>query len=169
MNGTKINLVKRSLKILVDMMDPKDRISLILFSNSANLLYDLNYLTPENKLKLKELIDNIVASGGTNIASGLEIAVEILKKEKDNKTTEEGRSSSIILLSDGQDNFMDDEKLGEELKSLTKGHGLSFTLNTFGYGDDHDPKIMNKLANLRDGSFFSLKIMIKSENISSLF
>ena len=135
MNGTKINLVKRSLKILVDMMDPKDRISLILFSNSANLLYDLNYLTPENKLKLKELIDNIVASGGTNIASGLEIAVEILKKEKDNKTTEEGRSSSIILLSDGQDNFMDDEKLGEELKSLTKGHGLSFTLNTFGYGE----------------------------------
>ena len=31
---------------------------------------------------------------------------------------------------------------------------LSFTLHTFGYGDDHDAKLMNKLANLRDGSFF---------------
>ena len=49
---------------------------------------------------------------------------------------------------------MNDIQLGEKLKSLTKGEGLSFTLNTFGYGYDHDPKIMNKLANLRDGSFF---------------
>ena len=49
---------------------------------------------------------------------------------------------------------MDDIRLGEKLKSLTKGEKLSFTLNTFGYGYDHDPKIMNRLANLRDGSFF---------------
>ena len=135
MCGEKINLVKESLKILVDMMDQKDRIALVLFSSEAKLYYDINYLTQENKSKIKELINNINASGGTNIASGLEIAVEILKKQKENKTIEEGRSSSIILLSDGQDNFMDDEKLGEELKSLTKGHGLSFTLNTFGYGE----------------------------------
>jgi hypothetical protein len=27
-------------------------------------------------------------------------------------------------------------------------------LNTFGYGYDHDTKIMNRLANLRDGSFY---------------
>jgi len=154
MCGEKIHLVKESLKILVDMMDQKDRIALVLFESEAKLYYDINYLTPENKSKIKELINNIHASGGTNIASGLEIAVEILKKQKENKTIEEGRSSSIILLSDGQDNKMDDAQLGEKLKSLTKGEGLSFTLNTFGYGYDHDPKIMNKLANLRDGSFF---------------
>ena len=154
MCGEKISLVKESLKILVDMMDPKDRIALVLFENEAKLYYDINYLTPENKPKIKDLINNINASGGTNIASGLEIAVEILKKQKENKTIEEGRSSSIILLSDGQANNMDDTHLGDKLKSLTNGEGLSFTLNTFGYGYDHDPKIMNKLANLRDGSFF---------------
>ena len=37
---------------------------------------------------------------------------------------------------------------------MTKGLGLSFTLNTFGYGDDYDSQIMNKLASIRDGSFF---------------
>ena len=154
MRGKKINLVKESLKILVDMMDQKDRIALVLFSSEAKLYYDINYLTQENKSKIKDLINNINASGGTNIASGLEIAVEILKKQKENKNIEEGRSSSIILLSDGRDNNMNDIQLGDKLKSLTKGEGLSFTLNTFGYGYDHDPKIMNKLANLRDGSFF---------------
>ena len=97
MCGEKISLVKESLKILVDMMDPKDRIALVLFENEAKLYYDINYLTPENKSKIKDLINNINASGGTNIASGLEIAVEILKKQKENKNIEKGRSSSIIL------------------------------------------------------------------------
>ena len=154
MSGGKIHLVRESLKVLIDMMDPKDRIALVLFSSDAQLYYDLNYLTSENKSKLKNLIDRINASGGTNIASGLYIAVDILKKEKNETTTKTGRSSSVLLLSDGQDNYLNDEQLGERLKSFTKGEGLSFTLNTFGYGYDHDPKIMNKLASLRDGSFF---------------
>ena len=155
MEGEKIEQVRESLKILIDMMEQKDRIALVLFSESAELLYDLNYLDEKNKSKVKDLIEKIEAGGGTNIASGLEIAVEILKKEKKKENTDEdGRSSSIILLSDGCDNYLDDIQIGEKLKSLTKGEGLYFTLNTFGYGYDHDTKIMNRLANLRDGSFY---------------
>ena len=155
MDGEKIHLVRESLKILVDMMDAKDRIALVLFDQSATLYNNLEFLSKENKTKIKEKIGQIAARGGTNIASGLQVAVDILKNEKKRpKENEEERSSSIILLSDGCDNYMDDIQLGEKLKSLTKGENLSFTLNTFGYGYDHDPKIMNKLANLRDGSFF---------------
>ena len=40
------------------------------------------------------------------------------------------------------------------MKSLTEGEDLNFTLNTFGYGYDQDTKIMNRLANLRDGSYY---------------
>ena len=154
MDGEKIHLVKESLKILVDMMDEKDRIALVLFDQNATLYFNLDFLSKENKTKLKEKIGEIQARGGTSIASGLQVAVDILKKEKKNSKENDIRSSSIILLSDGCDNYMDDIQLGEKLKSLTKGENLSFTLNTFGYGYDHDPKIMNKLANLRDGSFF---------------
>ena len=74
-----------------------------------------------------------------------------MKKEKNNK---EGRSSSIILFSDGCDNYFDDVELGEKLKSLTKGEDLYFTLNTFGFGYDHNTKIMKRLANLRNGSYY---------------
>ena len=154
MEGEKIKLVKESLKILVDMMEEKDRIALVLFDQKAKLYFNLDYLTKENKDKLKAQIEKIEASGGTNIASGLQIAVEILKQQKENHKENEERSSTVLLLSDGCDNYLNDTQLGEKLKSLTKGANLSFTLNTFGYGYDHDPKIMNKLANLRDGSFF---------------
>ena len=133
------------------MMDNNDRLALILFNSESNLYFDLNYLTDETKKDLKNRISLIDSNGGTNILSGLEKAIEILKKEKNNN---DNRVSSILLLSDGCDNYSDDISLAESLKKLTKGFGLSFTLNTFGYGYDHDPKIMNKLANLRDGSFF---------------
>ena len=152
MCGEKIDLVKKSLKILVKLMDKNDRLALILFESNASIYFDLDYMTDKTKQNLIMKIDEISASGGTDILSGLEKAVEILKKEKESKN--DNRVSSIILLSDGCDNNKNDIQLGEALKNLTKGQNLSFTLNTFGYGNDHDPKIMNRLANIRDGSFF---------------
>jgi hypothetical protein len=37
---------------------------------------------------------------------------------------------------------------------LTKNKDLNFTLNSFGYGSDHDPQILKRLSNIRDGTFF---------------
>ena len=142
--------VKESIKTLLNLIEEKDRICLILFNERATNYYDLNYATKENKEDLIENIGNIEAGGGTNILSGLQIAIDVLKKESNNTEN----VSTILLLSDGCDNYSNDIKLADSLKQLTKGFGLSFTLNTFGYGVDHDAKIMNKLANLRDGSFF---------------
>ena len=148
--GEKIRYVRDSLKILLDLMDKQDRICLILFNDSARNYFDLNYLTEQNKKILIKKINEIYAYGGTNILSGLELAVDVIKKQCNNQST----SSTILLLSDGCDNYLNDEQIANSLKRKTKGLGLSFTLNTFGYGNDHDAKNMNKLANLRDGSFF---------------
>ena len=150
MNGTKIEQVKESLKILINLMDEKDRICLILFNSTAENYFDLNYLTKQNKKILTDRVNQISATGGTSILSGLQEAIQVLKKH----CNKEKNVSSILLLSDGIDNDLDNIELAELLKNLTKGLGLSFTLNTFGYGDDHDAIIMNKLASIRDGSFF---------------
>ena len=150
MMGEKIYQVKESLKILISLMEEKDRLCLILFNSSAENFFNLEFLTKKNKEILEGKINQINAHGGTNILSGLKMAVEVIK----NQTYNEKRVSSILLLSDGCDNYSNDIELANSLKQLTKGLGLSFTLHTFGYGDDHDAKVMNKLANLRDGSFF---------------
>ena len=150
MCGEKISQVRETLKILVQLMDEKDRICLILFNNQAEIFYNLDYLTKAKKKALINKIDEIDSGGGTNILSGLTKAIDVLKSITNSKDS----VSSVLLLSDGCDNYSNDIQLADSLKNLTKGLGLSFTLNTFGYGDDHDAKIMNKLANIRDGSFF---------------
>lgn len=156
MRGFKIKQVKESLKILIDLMDSNDRIALIVFHKYSTTLFHLQYLTEKNKNNLKQIIDCIETNPGTNILSGLTIAVEILKKEKFMKNNKD-RVSSVILLSDGLDMYHNDIQLANSLKNMTKGQDLSFTLHTFGYGNKYDAKIMNKLAAIRDGSFYYVK------------
>ena len=152
MKGQKLYQVKESLKILIDLMDEKDRLALILFNRKASIYFNLEYITKEKKNLLKTEIDEIYTNRGTNILSGLEKAIEILKKEKNEVNI--NRVFSVLLLSDGCDTYNNEIQLANSLKEMTKGFDLSFTLHTFGYGYYYDEKIMNKLANLRDGSFY---------------
>ena len=158
MMGEKIKLVKQSLKVLLEMMGEKDKLGLVLFNHDSEKLLDLTYTTPENKKNIINLIDKIQARGGTYILSGLEKAIEMFKSSSNQKTnTDKFISSAIILLSDGMDNRMNHEEIGKGLKDLTKNFNLGFTLHAFGYGNDHDPKIMNTLATIRDGTFYFVK------------
>lgn len=160
MEGEKIKLVKQSLKLLLEMMGDNDKLGLVLFNHYSQMLLDLTYTTTENKKNIINLINSIEAGGGTYILGGLEIAVNMLEKssiQSKSKVIEKNKeniSSAIILLSDGMDSRMDHIEIGNGLKDLTKKLDLGFTLHTFGYGKDHDPKIMNTLATLRDGSFY---------------
>ena len=142
MAGAKIELVKKSLKVLVQLMDKNDRLALILFNDSGKLFLDLNYITEEQKSHYINKIDEINSEGGTSIITGLEIAINIIEKDID--INKPNRACSILLLSDGCDNDLNDFEIGQRLKNLTKGKHLNFTLNTFGYGNDHDPRIMKK-------------------------
>jgi Mg-chelatase subunit ChlD len=170
MKNQKLKLVKESLKSLITFMDEKDRLALILFNDKATEYLKLSFLTKETKKNYISKIDKITSRGGTNILSGLEKAVNILKEEKlkeqnnINNEPQNIRVKSLMLLSDGNDNDYNDIEIADGLKNLTKGFNLSFTLHTFGYGEDYDTKIMSRLANLRDGSFFMVEQLDKVQD-----
>ena len=168
MKGQKLSHVKLSLKSIISFMTPKDRLCIILFNDDANVYLDLSFMTEDTKKKYLEKIEKITAKGGTNILRGLKKAIEILKEDKKNENNnepmEEKRVKTIMLLSDGYDNDYDTEEIVDEIKKITKGQHLSFTLHTFGYGDDFDSKLMSKLALIRDGSFFSVEDINKIQD-----
>ena len=78
-------------------------------------------------------------------------------------------SSSIILLSDGMDNRMDHEEIGKGIRDMTKNFNSVFSLHTFGYDNDHAPKIMNTLQQFEIVAFIMFKNIKKSQNISLMF
>ena len=49
MAGSKINLVKKSLNILIELMDQNDRLGLVLFNQRGGKFFDFHYLNKDNK------------------------------------------------------------------------------------------------------------------------
>ena len=77
MCGEKIYQVRESLKILISLMEEKDRLCLILFDDEAENYFNLEFLTKKNKEILEEKINQIDSRGGTNILSGLKMGISL--------------------------------------------------------------------------------------------
>lgn len=98
MSGTKINLVKDTLKLLLDLLNEKDRLSLITFSSTAYRLGGLKKVNSQNKNQFLAQINGIAAGGGTSIGNGMSLAFKTLLEKK-----YKNQVNSIFLLSDGLD------------------------------------------------------------------
>ena len=94
MSGTRRNNAVSAAKEVVSKMKPGDRCAIIKFTTSATILQDF---TDDAEL-LNAAIDKLNASGGTNIANGINKAVELF-----DVTDNDSRQKYIILLSDGGD------------------------------------------------------------------
>ena len=105
-------------------------------------------------------MNNKLKPGGTtNIGKGLFVALKILADRRYKNPV-----TSVFLLSDGEDDKGEDyiEGVVEEWKGRTG----AYTLNTFGFGKDHDSDLMTCLADDGDGNFY---FIARNEDIGTYF
>ena len=98
-SDNRMNLVKESLKYLVNLMNSQDNLAIVTFSSSSSKLFDLTQMTEDNKKLVIPKIEALRANGGTNIYSGLTKGLDLITKDY----SSEDRVASMILLSDGID------------------------------------------------------------------
>jgi len=79
----------------------------------------------------------LAAGGGTEISTGLELAVEVAERRRQRNPV-----SAILLLTDGQDGISRGRLPG--LVDRAKAAGCS--LYTFGFGADHDSALLSSIA-----------------------
>ena len=154
--GTPIELVKNSLEYLVNISNSTDNLAMVTFSSNSRVVHNLTRMTEENKTLFLESITNLMASGGTNILSGLRKGLELLSH---NYSSGE-RIASMILLSDGDDNIYNGIELAEMFRDLIKDQNKSdyiFTLHSFGYGVYYDYVMLKEIALVKDGAYFHIK------------
>ena len=158
MSGQKIELVKETLNYLLTLLNENDRLCLIEFQSYANRIIPLTRCSKKNNSSLQRNINSIKATGGTSIDAGMSLAFKAIKDRKYvNQVT------SIFLLSDGLDDGAQ-TKVQNSLNNF-KLEG-SFTINTFGFGSDHDPVLMSDIAKLKDGSFYYVE---KLDTVDEMF
>lgn len=79
MSGQKLDLVKETMRYLIETLTPADRLSIITFENYAERICGLKCITPENIPAFDGYITGISSRGGTNINSGLNLALKTIR------------------------------------------------------------------------------------------
>jgi uncharacterized protein with von Willebrand factor type A (vWA) domain len=77
MSGDKIQLVRDTMKFLLETLTPDDRLCIITFNDRGRRINGLKRVTKENMAILESNIGGLNAGGGTNINSGLNLALRI--------------------------------------------------------------------------------------------
>ncbi|BAT94480.1 uncharacterized protein HKW66_Vig0191700 [Vigna angularis] len=159
MAGTKLALLKRAMGFVIQNLGSNDRLSVIAFSSTARRLFPLCRMTDSGRQQALQAVNSLVANGGTNIAEGLRKGAKIMEDRK-----EKNPVASIILLSDGQDNYTVNGSGTNQpqpnyqflLPTSISGDdssGFQIPVHAFGFGADHDASLMHSISEISGGTF----------------
>lgn len=177
MSGSKLSLLKRAVKFVIQNLGPSDRLSIVVFSSSARRIFPLRRMSDRGREDATLAVDSLSSNGGTNIVEGLKKGVRVLDERRERNPV-----SSIILLSDGKDTynlrnvnhsqsqqsqtFTNSEQVSEFLKelpvSICPSNGAEtrdeprppmIPVHTFGFGADHDSASMHAISDSSGGTF----------------
>lgn len=142
---SKITWVKKSFKTFIEKMRADDVVSLIVYSNDGEIIFEGLHGTVEDKQKAIQLIDSIVPKGQTNILSGIQLAYKAVESRLDNN-----KKNIIVLLTDGVNNVGSKQDILNFIETF-KEKGIF--LSTFGLGKDYDHELLNNMSKKAEGSY----------------
>jgi len=146
----KMSYVKQGLHLLVDSMDPGDRLALVRYDTEVHVLSSLQ--DAADATALHSLVDGLTPDGATNFYEGLETGLQMALDSSDGE-----REGRVIMLSDGQPTagpYTDDTNI-IDMADVYIGDGVGLT--TIGVGLDFNVDLMRGLAERGAGNFYFLE------------
>ncbi|MFO1010464.1 MAG: von Willebrand factor type A domain-containing protein [Planctomycetota bacterium] len=142
----KLPLLVRSMKLLVEQLDGRDRIAMVVYAGASGVV--LPSTTCDYKSVIVNALDALQAGGSTNGAAGIELAYQIAQAN----FTQEGQNR-VILCTDGDFNVgvTDDGSLVRMIEEKRKS-GVFLSVLGFGTGNTKDAK-MELLADKGNGNY----------------
>ena len=157
----KLPSVKRSIQLMLELLSPEDRLSLVTFSDDSKTFLNRVVPTPQEREATLYRINNLTADGSTNMSAGLLEARSLVEPAST------GRKQGLILLTDGHANIgvHTEEGLIEILKRIqTESPGVSLT--TVAYGVDHNSEMLTNLAKAGGGAY---NVVQNLEDVATVF
>ena len=146
----KMDKLKSSIRRLVMMLREVDVLTMIAYNSDS---WELLPPTPVNDNQaIIALVDSLKPYGYTNGVKGLETAYESLEKQ-----LIQGGNNQLIIATDGKFNS---SKFSEKdaIQMVKDNSNKGIVLSIIGFGEDKEAaRLMNKLADLGDGSFLQVK------------
>ncbi len=164
----KLPLLKNAFKLLVNQLDEKDRIAMVVYAGSSGLVLPS---TPGNeKEKILGALNALAAGGSTAGAAGIQLAYQIAQENFLKKG-----NNRVILATDGDFNVGISSESGlVDLIEEKRKSGIFLSVLGFGTGNYQDSK-MELLADKGNGNYayidnlFEAKKVLVNEFSGTLF
>ncbi len=143
----RLELVKRSLELLVEQLGHRDRVSIVVYGSDARVVLEP---TPGNEQGIiLQAIHSLHPEGATNAEAGLRLGYQMAARAFDG----EG-NNRVILCSDGVAN-VGNTGAGSILESIERyARESNITLTTIGFGmGNYNDVLMEQLADKGDGFY----------------
>jgi Ca-activated chloride channel family protein len=149
MAGEKIEHARAAVAELLAALGPQDRFALVTYSDGAAVSIPLIRTTDAGEWSAT--VAGIQPEGGTNMASGLDLGLDLIGRVR-----EDGRVPHLILISDGLANQGDYSLEGLTTRARRAASG-EFMLSTIGVGADFNESLMSALADAGTGNYYYLR------------
>lgn len=138
----KLPLAIKSLKMLVDQMSEKDRISIAVYAGAAGTVLE----PTADKEKIRAALDRLSAGGSTAGGEGLRLAYNLAKQNFSKNSV-----NRVMLLTDGDFNVgINNPEQLEDFVGRERESGVYLSVLGFGTGNYND-LLMQKLAQSGNG------------------
>jgi Ca-activated chloride channel family protein len=154
----RLDLAKKSLKILTQNLKEGDRVAIVTYAGATRTV--LPSTGVEHKAKILEAIDGLAAGGSTGMASGIDLAYE-----QATAGARPGAISRVIVLTDGDANV--GPATHDEILRRISGHvKQGVTLSTIGFGmGNYKDELMEQLADKGDGNNFYIDSLAAAKKV----
>lgn len=142
----KLPLLRRSLKLLVNQLNAKDRVAMVVYAGASGVV--LPPTAGNRRNEITAALDKLSAGGPTNGADGIRQAYDLARR-----SFVKGGINRVILATDGDFNVGTTSQ-GELIRLIEKEResGVFLTVLGFGMGNYKD-STMEKLANKGNGNY----------------
>lgn len=142
----KLPLLQDALRILVNQLTAKDRVSIVTYAGNSGLV--LPSTSAANKGEILNAINNLQSGGSTNGGAGIQLAYRVAQEN----FIRDG-NNRVILATDGDFNvgLSSDSELVSLIENKRQS-GVFLSVLGFGTGNTND-SMMEKLANKGNGNY----------------
>jgi Ca-activated chloride channel family protein len=151
---TKMQVAVDVLLELVGIMNPEERLGIILFDDVSQVLQPIRKLDSIDKEQLTEKIDGVTQRGGTSMVAGYTTALEMMTDMITENQDQDGYDNRIIFLTDAMPNS------GSESDTLIQLSHRAAQKNIFtsfiGIGLDFNSDLVDKITKVKGSNYFSV-------------
>lgn len=153
MQGEKLEYVKQAAAQVLDLLEPKDKASVVVYDDTVDAIIPLHEVTDGFRVEAKEKIRGVRTGGMTFLSGGWLRGCEELAANNS-----ESAINRTLLLTDGLANegITDLEELTTHAREIFR-RGIATTC--FGVGRDFNEHLLEAMANAGGGNFHYLETL----------